>query len=483
MDDSEKKNQLSHLSHDIINIASEGSKHTARRSEPARLIFSCNCRICQSNPLQRHSNYHSFHSKPNQKSYGYTWLVEKLGLISQSYSFKLNIPDIAVFHKGKVLFFLQFQRDRTIKCIISSEKLTNQEVIKQIINLVRIRKKEESPIKGQKMSSSPITTELGKETACIRFMTRGRDNDLDEIFAEDELGALKVMNESEFTGLMWQRAGSNLWKTIRYIQSVLKCNKGIGESFIHFYKFNHCDSADLIQAGMEENEEFEQSLFMSNPSKYCEFVFKKLRFLIEKFLNIIILQIKGEFLRDKNNRIWLIHASDILITEGTVREMKESRQSSSVKVKINEDLLLQHLAMVAKLPKNGRTERFSGIMNLECQKMIKESGLLSNVEADEHDVISSEAFAKLRKFAPYKLDELLDKDKAKELLREYKEHGSQHCIRKSVAGIDYEDRSFDEGKKINLSQTWTRTPRTNYTQRSRVLSSRRRISMGSTFSL
>lgn len=482
MEDSENKTHFSHLSQDLGSSTFE-SKHYPTRSEPARLIFSCNCRICQSTSFNLSSFTSNTQSTFYKKTLGFSWLIEKLGTISQTYSFKLNIPDTAVFHKGKVSFFLQFQRDRTLKFVISSEKLTNQEVIKQIINLVRIRKREESPTKGSKVSSSPLNTEQSKETACIRFMSKGRDNDLEEIFADDEQGALKVMNESEFTGLMWQRAGSILWRTIRYIQAVLKCNKGIGESFIHFYRFHDCDSSDYIEAGIDENEENEESMFLNSPKKYCEFIFRKLRFLIEKFTNVVILQIKGEFVRDKNCRIWLINASDILVTEGNVQKTEEKTEIKQKKVELDGDVLLQHLATVAKQPKNPRTERFSKILNKECQQIILESGVLHTKNKAEPESINSIAFSKLRKFAPFKLDELLDNSKIKILLKEYKEHGTQKTIKKSIKGVDYDRKDLEKDKIFNLSQTFNRTPRTNYTQRSRVLSSRRRVSVESTFLL
>ena len=482
MEDSENKTQFSHLSQDLVSSSFE-SKHHPRRSEPARLMFSCDCRICQLTSLNISSFSSNTQAQTCKKAFGFTWLVEKLGAISQSYSFKLNIPDTAVFHKGKVSFFLQFQRDRTLKFLVASEKLTNQEVIKQIINLVRIRKREESPIKGSKASISPLSTEQTKETACIRFMSKGKDNDLDEIFADDEQGAMKVMNESEFTGLMWQRAGSTLWKTIRYMQGVLKCNKGIGESFIHFYRFHDCDSADYINAGMDENEENEESIFLASPKKYCEFIFKKLRYLIEKFMNVVILQIKGEFVRDKNCRIWLIHASDILVTEGNFQKTEEKIETKAGKEELKGDVLLQHLASVAKQPKNSRTERFSGILNKECQKIILESGVLNTKDLSDPEPINSLAFSKLRKFAPYKLDELLDNTKVKVLLKEYKDHGTQKIMRKGIKGVDYDRTDPVKEKVFNLSQTFNRTPRTNYTQRSRMLSTRRRLSVESTFSL
>jgi hypothetical protein len=478
MEDPDYKAFVSQFSHDLLAGENKFDRKNLKRSEQTPLIFSCCCQICESEGKERFKKSVFKNSFKNfgQGVRGYTWLLEQLGSISQEALIKLNIPDVAVFKKGKASFFLQFQRDRSLKCITTFEKLTNQEIIKTLTNIVRNRKKEEVLYKAGKIRASIPAVEYGKETACMRFMTRGRDNDLEDVFAEDENGALKILNENEFTGLMWQRSGSNIWKTISYIQSTLKCKKGIGESFVHTYQFKENDATDLIRAGNDENEETEEAMFQEGLSIYCEFIFKKIHYLFEKYLKIIIVQIRGEFVRDDNNRIWLIHASHIIAYDAPVQESSPTQESKTAKVHQESDILLSHLAHVAKQPKNFRTERFSTLMSRECDKIIENSRILDMFKPEEPDLLSTKAFAKLRKFTPYNLEDLLDGQKAKDLLKVYTEenrHKKSHSS--NVKGIEYMSKTLvvnETPKKIN--NPWVFTPKVK--RKSRPVSSNPRRS-------
>ena len=440
MEDPDYKLFVTQFSHDLLLGDNKFDRKNLKRSEQANLIFCCPCEICVYEGKDKYKKLSISKNLQNQFSglRGYTWLLEKLGSISQEFSLKLNIPDVAVFKKGKASFFLQFQRDRSIKCITAIEKLTNQEIIKSLTNIVRNRKKEEVLHKFGKIRASIPAFEYGKETACMRFMTRGRDNDLEDVYTEDENGALKIMNENEFMGLMWQRSGSNIWKTISHIQSTLKCKKGIGESFVHTYSFKDHSPSDLIRAGNDENEEIEESIFQESQAEYCDYIFNKIHYLFEKYLKIIILQIRGEFVRDDNNRIWLIHASNILAQDAPAIENSPVQESKTIKLQHDSDQLLSHLAHVAKQPKNSRTERFACLMTQECDKIIENSKVLDIFKPDEPDILTTNAFAKLRKFTPYKLEDLLDGHKAKDLLKVYTDEKRHRKSRSSqVRGLDY----------------------------------------------
>ena len=114
-------------------------------------------------------------------------------------------------------------------------------------------------------------------------------------------------------------------------------------------------------------------------------------------------------------------------------------------VKIEEDQLLSHLSQVAKQPKNQRTERFSKIMSEECDKIIDSSKIMDVFKPAEPDVINTSAFSKLRRFTPYNLEELLDSDKAKNLLkvynenRRYRKKGSE-----DLRGINYDSQTITQ---------------------------------------
>ena len=246
-----------------------------------------------------------------------------------------------------------------------------------------------------------------------------------------------------------------------YIQSALKCKKGIGESFIHSYVFESVNSNEIIKFGLDDSEENEESLYLENKDSYCECIFKKIYYLFEKHLNLRLLQIKGEFLRDDNNRIWLIHASNIMTLPLPVPEVLNRKEIKPVQFTLDEDQLLNHLAQVAKQPKNHRTEKFSRIMNSECEKMIDATKIMDIFKPADPDAINISAFAKLRKFTPYNLEDLLDKDRAKTLLKVYTENKKYPKKDSEVKGINYDtpaatQSSFSPKK---LTNSWIFTPK------------------------
>ena len=469
MEDPEYKGLTMQFAHDITFDENKSfNKRDLKRSEPANVAHRCSCSICylqSKNKIDSHHSYSNARSDEYSKqSRGFTWLLEKLGEISTENICKLNIPDTAVFRKGKAVFFMQYQRDRSLKCISSSEKLTNHEIVKNIINIVRNRKKEETLYKTGKLrpSSIGIQVEYSKETACIKYMSKGRDNELEEVLSKDENGATRVMTESEFTELMWERSGSVFWKTVAYIQSVLKCRKGIGESFVYSYDFDRVDSAQAIRAGLEDNEEYEEQLYLENTNKYFEYIFMKLYYYFEKYLSLMILHIKGEFVRDDNNRIWLINASDIDFVPIAKIEDSKSIEIPQLQAKFDEDQLLNHLAQAARQPKNNRTEAFSKVMNKECEKMIDASKIMDIFKPDAPDVISTAAFTKLRRFTPYNLEDLLNAKKAEKLLKTYTENKRKN--RKGsceIKGIDYDTHiATQTGQNTKkLTNTWIFTPK------------------------
>lgn len=468
MEDPEYKGLISQFGHDITFEESKSfNKNDLKRSEPAVVLYRCSCTICYlqaKNKLNLHShkNFNNQNSLMLKQRKGFTWLLEKIGEITSENICKLNIPDTAVFRKGKVAFLLQHQRDRSLKCVNSGERITNQEIIKNITNIVRNRKKEETSYRtGKFRPSSAAIYEYGRETACLKFMSKGKDNDIEEILSSDEDGAMRVMVESEFTELMWQRPGSGFWKTLAYIQSVLKCRNGIGESFVHEYNFTNVDSNEVIKAGLEDNEENEEIIYLQGKPKYCEYIFMRLYYFFEKYLNLMLVYIKAEFLRDDNNRIWLINASDIDCVPIAKVEETGSVVLPPSPIKLDEDQLLNHLAHTARQPKNHRTETFSKIMNQECEKMIDASKIMDVFKPAEPDLISTAAFSKLRRFTPYNLEELLNAEKAKSLLKVYTENKKQKRRGSSeIKGIDYDSHvvtrsGFSPKKMIN---TWNYTP-------------------------
>jgi hypothetical protein len=376
---------------------------SAQRPESVTFKFMCPCKICY---LETSEKYQLSIQKPIPKpahkntSKGYTWLLEKLGEISVDQAIKLNVPDVVVFRHSTPVFYVQQTRDRSIKYIKAEDKLRIQEVIKAISMSSRTRKREELNSMNKIMLSGTLT-EFGKDIACVRYMKAGVLNDLEQIMSSDEDGALRVMNDNEFMGLMWQRPSSLLWKSIAYMQSILKCKNSIGESFIYFYSFQGIKLNDALDAGLNENEDLENALYLNDRNKYCEFIFKKIFYLLEKFANIRLKSMQGEFLRDENNRIWLIHCSSIeidCIVQSLVTNSAPTIASSFESITKKE--LIKYLELSSKEIKNSRTEKIAQMMKEECDKMITAyniKDLFANVKFEKDNIA---AFSRLRPSTP-----------------------------------------------------------------------------------
>lgn len=131
-------------------------------------------------------------------------MLEKIGEISQENVIKLNIPETVFFRKGKGAFLLGCSRDRSLKIIKTGEKLKNHEIMKSFTNIVRNRRKEDSPTKSKSQSSQNQINqqEYGKEIALVRLMSKDKDNDMVDIAPIDEEGPIRVMVELDFMNLM-----------------------------------------------------------------------------------------------------------------------------------------------------------------------------------------------------------------------------------------------------------------------------------------
>lgn len=108
---------------------------------------------------------------------------------------------------------IQQAKDRTVKYITSASKLKNPEIRKNLTFIVRQRKRDDSPMsptKSLKGNLSPILGEqrYGREVVLVRYMLKDKENDSSHLQAADEDGPLRVMFESEFIELMYERAGS-----------------------------------------------------------------------------------------------------------------------------------------------------------------------------------------------------------------------------------------------------------------------------------
>jgi hypothetical protein len=228
-------------------------------------------------------------------------------------------------------------------------------------------------------------------------MAKDCSNDQDELSCFEEEGALKVMSENEFTALAWERPSSSKWKTIAYIQSVLKCKNSIGESFVHSYRFQEHPNLPDLQGNFSDEEDL--GLFLTSPEKYCEMIFLRIYAYLEIFSNIRLKTIQGEFVKDENNRIWLVHARHIDFYQkpfesGPVKRVVTESVESPVK-DLGPDLIY-HLELASKEPKNPRTVKLSEYMKEECEKIMKSTKFVDFFSHSRVERDSVSALEKLR---------------------------------------------------------------------------------------
>ena len=386
--------------------AAEAGKHLfnpLHPCDPVAFKFPCQCSICIYQTSERLFQK-NFSKKPpatsKKHSKGFTYLLEKLGEISQKASVKLNIPDTIVFKAGKAVFSIQQSRDRCLNYITSSDKLNISEVIKMISNASKVKKREEISQSTNKVMLSGCIVDSNKESACLRYMQRDVLNDAEDISAKSEEGAIKILTENDLIGLFWKRSSSIFWKQVAYIQCIMKCKQGIGESFIIDYTLTEKKYEKNLTKEYEESDILENQLLAQGTEAYSIFICDKLQFLFAKYLNISLQSIQGEFIQDENGKIWLIHATNIstqamfspIITEKTETSPQITRKT------IDEDLL-SHLAHVFSAPKNSRTVKISQYMQQECDRIFAISRIKKE-KKDTFDIETIAAYHKLRPFTP-----------------------------------------------------------------------------------
>ena len=370
---------------------------------PVSFKFPCQCSICIYQTSERLFS-ENFLKKPpatsKVNSKGFTYLLEKLGEISQKASVRLNLPDTTVFKAGKAVFTMQQSRDRSLNWITSPDKLKTSEIIKVISNTTKLKKREEVSGITNKIVLSGCSIDSSKEVACLRYMQKDVLNDIDEVFAENEEGAIRIMTENDFIGLLSKRPSSIFWKQLAYIQCLLKCRHSIGESFIFDYTLHDAKYDSNLAKEYEDSDVLENQFLVQGKEAYAAFIFDKIQFLFAKYLNISLKSIQGEFIQDENGRIWLIHATNIKTQPITSSVEPKNCEiiPQIIRKTINEDLI-NHIALVSNVPKNNRTLKLSRFMKQECDKIFAASRIKKEGK-EAFDIETIAAYHKLRPFTP-----------------------------------------------------------------------------------
>lgn len=192
-------------------------------------------------------------------------------------SLDLLIPETVIFENGTAALILYCYRENRVKYTTNENKLKPHEIMKIFTQTVRERKKIEKS----------RTDEIYKFTSLNAHQDSGNGKEIALLRYNGPLKTLRVMREPEFLNLIYERAGSNTWKNIDYLQTVLKSKAGIGDSV--FVKYNQTD-IDKSQVCLDK----------------CMTLINSL-----KQKGIDISQMKAEFQLDDDGKYWFCHATGI----------------------------------------------------------------------------------------------------------------------------------------------------------------------------
>ncbi|OMJ78751.1 hypothetical protein SteCoe_21362 [Stentor coeruleus] len=299
----------------------------------------CACSICQK-AIKLISNTNTDKTHTSELAYKehlihrrFTWLLSELGRHSFTHEILIPTPEIVFFRNCRPHFLIESSH-HSLKYITSGDKLRLTEILKNYTKIVRNRKKEEKP--GVKTLEN-----YGKEICILRYTLnhKGNENKILDEAPEYENGPMRILSEKEFFDFMYERPGSNVWKNIVYIQTIVKCKTGIGNIItIHYKTLKPMNINDLQSSIDHKNDD---KLMYSNPNNYCELLCKRIDALLHFYSDLEILNMKAEFTQDDLGKIWLTYANEIYVGHVDMPKPKSNKISKYTyedMVAINEDL-------------------------------------------------------------------------------------------------------------------------------------------------
>lgn len=413
MDDQQIKDE-------IFNLNKNHYKPKPVDPEATKSSYFCTCSICNSQHKSRLSFQTQNRAKEDYANYegqeqSFTWLLSQLSKASKESAIKINIPETVIFRKSRPILLLQQKQDRSLKMTSSSSKLKLAVLKKLIVSASKSRKREDCY--GHR--SSKIDN-YGKDVALVKYMHRDYNNESEFIHPFYEEGALRVMNENEFGDFMLERPGSLIWKKICYIQGVVKCRQGMGETFVTtYYSHDANDTKAIIElqkAGKDDNENFELSV-MNNPHRFAKLICRRIAYVLAVNSQLELLRIEPEFTVDDNGKIWLISARRISVKKIEINDKdqevifkKVELRSAESKDRLNEEL--QAGFNEVKAPHQVRMLRE---MNKHYTNLKNKLGIDELFKQKPKDPKSNEVFSQLRPFSPYCIYDLIDPESLKKI--------------------------------------------------------------------
>jgi hypothetical protein len=366
--------------------------------------YSCRCSVCDTqikgrlllngNPAEQKDRLADALGQPRS----FTWLLETLCSISSKHPLRLPIPETIIFRNSKPELLVQPNKQGCLKMYRKGERMKLHELMKMFTITVRGRKKSDTPVPKTPIPKTPVPRtaspnennryfNYGKEIALLRYMANSREND-NISRPEDEEGILRVMQENEFIDLMYERAGSNVWKTISYMQTVVKCRGGIGETFvINLYSPEKGEGYD------DEDISDETDI---DPHLYCLKFAQKIYYLLDNFGGYEPLRMQLEFMRDDNGMFWLTYGSRISVRESKNSKARRKRAMATLSQDEKLQLMVDLDYHLKEHPVNCHLAHYADMMKNYYRKLKSHADIDRVLQAQPPRYYSEETILKLQ---------------------------------------------------------------------------------------
>ncbi|MEE4248906.1 MAG: hypothetical protein V2I33_26340 [Kangiellaceae bacterium] len=136
------------------------------------------------------------------------------------------------------------------------------------------------------------------------------------------------MSEKDFFSLMmYSRSGSDIWKKIVYMQTVVKSRMGIGETFIINYVSHLRSDPDSVTklktAGLQEHLDEESNIMAKDVKEYCLILCRRIAYFLLTVWKLEIVRMEAEFMQDDNGKVWFTYATKILVRPASLTDIDE----------------------------------------------------------------------------------------------------------------------------------------------------------------
>mmetsp|Transcript_19291 Transcript_19291/g.35458 ORF Transcript_19291/g.35458 Transcript_19291/m.35458 type:complete len:494 (-) Transcript_19291:35-1516(-) len=394
--------------------------------------LACPCPLCKIELASPNSNTDEvFQAVQGAEEKSFTWLLQQLAEASEYKDILLPIPETVVFKKSRPAFLLQLTKDMFLRSNLVVDKIRKEDIIRNFTNIVRARKRDESSMTplgkyGKSLNKSiPIsdytpTTAYGKEIAVIRNFTKGHDNEDLNLKPEDEEGPLRVTLESEFFEMMFERGGSAFWRSLVYIQTVVRSKVGLNEAI--FLTFDSRQRVIKVEGS-------ENRLMRKQPEEYCRLMMRRVADVLKEYANTELLRMECEFMKDDNGQIWLHYVRKIFVKPfPRIIVQPEEVERKEVKEPTNQAISSLIAGPDPDIQENPNISRIHSIMQGLFEDVKSKSGIEVVLKEKPKDVQTISAFAKLRPRCKYSFDEILnfgDKPLSQPRSRVSSAHGSR----------------------------------------------------------